>query len=317
MPPRKKTAKGSVRAASTPAADEDSMAIDTPEPSKPAEPAQPAEPAYDITKDPWTDEQETSLYKGIIKWKPAGMHKHFRMIALSEHLRNHGYDPTNDPHTRIPGIWSKLRALYKLPIIDDRENSFEYEEPDKFLDFEIPADMEDFEIRMWEQGRRKGSVSEVSSSPPTLSRSRSRSQSPNLREQRKRKRADTVTMKDKEREMGKGKETRASTVEDTDEAASSPPKATSTRAGRGANRSAARIKAESGSRHQSKDTAADTADEEETREGTEDHEDEEQDGEEEEEQEGGTPDPKPSRGRPKRGAMPARNTARRLILNRK
>lgn len=77
MPPRKKTAKGSVRAPSTPAADEDAMAIDTPQPSEPPkpsdlEPAQPAEPAYDITKDPWTDEQETSLYKGIIKWKPAG-----------------------------------------------------------------------------------------------------------------------------------------------------------------------------------------------------------------------------------------------------
>lgn len=66
MPPRKKTTKGSVRAPSTPAADEDAMAIDTPQP------AEPVKPAYDITKDSWTDEQETSLYKGIIKWKPAG-----------------------------------------------------------------------------------------------------------------------------------------------------------------------------------------------------------------------------------------------------
>lgn len=64
MPPRKKT-KGSVRAASTPIPDEDSMAIDTPQ-------AEPSQPTYDILKDPWTDEQETSLLKGIIKWKPAG-----------------------------------------------------------------------------------------------------------------------------------------------------------------------------------------------------------------------------------------------------
>lgn len=64
MPPRKK-AKGSVRAASTPAAEDDSMVADTP--SKPD-----PEP-YDTLKDPWTDEQETSLFKGIIKWKPAGM----------------------------------------------------------------------------------------------------------------------------------------------------------------------------------------------------------------------------------------------------
>ena len=62
MPPRKK-AKASTRAASTPVADEDAMVIDTP---------QVEEPSNDILKDPWTDEQETSLFKGIIKWKPAG-----------------------------------------------------------------------------------------------------------------------------------------------------------------------------------------------------------------------------------------------------
>jgi MRG-binding protein len=65
MPPRKK-AKGGNQAASTPAADEDAMIIDTPKVEEPVK------PSYDILKDPWTDEQETSLFKGIIKWKPAG-----------------------------------------------------------------------------------------------------------------------------------------------------------------------------------------------------------------------------------------------------
>jgi MRG-binding protein len=65
MPPRKK-AKGGNQAASTPAADEDAMIIDTPQVEEPVK------PSYDILKDPWTDEQETSLFKGIIKWKPAG-----------------------------------------------------------------------------------------------------------------------------------------------------------------------------------------------------------------------------------------------------
>ncbi len=60
------------------------------------------------------------------------------MIALSEHLRNHGYDPTVEQHTRIPGIWQKLRTLYNLDVIDERENSFDYDEPDKFLDFKLP-----------------------------------------------------------------------------------------------------------------------------------------------------------------------------------
>lgn len=67
MPPKKK--KGSTRAASTPVEDQDAMAIDTPKK------AEPLKPSYNILKDPWTDEQETSLFKGIVKWKPAGRSK--------------------------------------------------------------------------------------------------------------------------------------------------------------------------------------------------------------------------------------------------
>jgi len=64
MPPRKK-AKPNVPAVETPVADEDAMAVDTPT-------AEDEEPAYDMLKDPWTDEQESSLFKGLMKWKPNG-----------------------------------------------------------------------------------------------------------------------------------------------------------------------------------------------------------------------------------------------------
>lgn len=67
MPPRKRAKRG----VSTPAGDEDAMDVDAPTPDV-EESNAPSTPAYDILKDPWTDEQETALFKGIIKWKPNG-----------------------------------------------------------------------------------------------------------------------------------------------------------------------------------------------------------------------------------------------------
>ncbi|KAF7907818.1 hypothetical protein BELL_0394g00050 [Botrytis elliptica] len=234
MPPKKK--KGSTRAASTPVEDQDAMAIDTPKK------AEPLKPSYNILKDPWTDEQETSLFKGIVKWKPAGMHKHFRMIALSEHLRNHGYDPRVERHTRIPGIWEKLRTCYNLDVIDDRENSFDYEEDteDRFPEFTLP-DEEYGEMCFMRGKRTNEELSEAPSSPSRLMETSEPKESPEPEVHgttRKRKR---------------GKE-RASTVDTTETrtsppAQSSPPK--STRAGRSANRAAGKAKAESSSRQQS------------------------------------------------------------------
>ena len=51
------------------------------------------------------------------------MHKHFRMISISENLRNHGYNgyaTQKYSHTRIPGIWEKLGTLYNLEALDIR-----------------------------------------------------------------------------------------------------------------------------------------------------------------------------------------------------
>lgn len=196
------------------------------------------------------------------------------MIALSEHLRNHGYDPTAEKHTRIPGIWQKLRTLYSLDILDERENSFDYEDgDDKYLEFQLPKD---YEETMFNKGKR--GPSEPPSSPSELERS------PSPQGTRKRKRGDTVTQKN----------TRASTVEGTDEPRTSPihssPPPKTTRAGRSTNRSMGRVKADSSSRQPS------TMDEDEATEGTEDG------GEDDEAEEEGTPSqasPKPSKSKGK------------------
>jgi hypothetical protein len=170
------------------------------------------------------------------------------MIALSEHLRNHGYDPKIELHTRIPGIWEKLGTLYNLAVIDERENSFDYADADiiekKYLEFSLPE--EDFGEMMWTQGMAPGNAD---SSPSRLNGA---SELPEP--SKKRKRADTVTTN----------RARASTIEDTDEPKSSPAPSSVAKTGRlpkRGKRSSSRLKGESGDRHASKDTTVDDMDE--------------------------------------------------------
>ncbi|KAI1090166.1 chromatin modification-related protein EAF7-domain-containing protein [Rostrohypoxylon terebratum] len=174
MPPKRKSKGATLAEVSTPKAsstprDEDAMDVDTPQAadtpraadtptaSKPSLP-----PPSEILNNLWTDDQEASLFKAVIRWKPSGIHKHFRMISISEHLRNHGFDPDVETHTRIPCIWDKLRLFYNMEAIDERDNAFDYnigegdgqeESEQKYNDFELPAD--DFHELMWERAAAK------------------------------------------------------------------------------------------------------------------------------------------------------------------
>lgn len=113
MPPRKKAKP----APSSPITDENSMAIDTPAP-RPTKAKAAVPPPYDILKDPWTDEQESSLFKGLMKWKPNGQYSSKRLFAT---LLTIPRNAQTLPHDRIirastkPRLRSTSRATHTNP----------------------------------------------------------------------------------------------------------------------------------------------------------------------------------------------------------
>ncbi len=67
MPPKKKPRRAS-QGLSTP-----SIADPTETLQASASKADSQAPKHDVVADPWTDEEETALLKGIIRWKPVGV----------------------------------------------------------------------------------------------------------------------------------------------------------------------------------------------------------------------------------------------------
>ncbi|KAI1825916.1 CT20-domain-containing protein [Xylaria intraflava] len=249
MAPKRKSkphAEVSTPRASGAAQDEDAMDIDTPKASEtprtvdtPAAIKQNLPSEAEILGDLWTEDQTSSLFKAIIRWKPSGMHKHFRMIAISEHLRNHGFDPSVETHTRIPGIWRKLAQFFDMDMIDERDNSFDYvkslggdEAPDAiYKDFELLPD--EFHDLMWARAAADATEQDNWSDSDPDDRKPSR----------KRRRADA--------DGGGGgssaaKARRSSTVDDTDQdtAVPSSPVTRSSRRGRSQKRAVARARTE-------------------------------------------------------------------------
>lgn len=164
------------------------------------------------------------------------------MIAISEHLRNHGFDPDLYQHTRIPYIWQKLRTYYNLEIIDERENFDEDETEDRYIEFSLPR-KQFFEAMMQ---RAVADPSEAPTTPAQLDLSPPPSSPP-----KKRKRAATTP------------KARGASVEDTEDGtdAPSPPM----RRGRGAGprkRAASRAKEKQEKQEKAETTEDDDGEEE-------------------------------------------------------
>ncbi|RMZ87407.1 hypothetical protein DV736_g5370, partial [Chaetothyriales sp. CBS 134916] len=115
-------------------------------------------PHDDGALESWTADQEAALLRAIMSFKPAGMHKHFRMVAIRNFMLSAGVISADDTHTSTSGIWNKLGTLYDLEKLDEREdsviNDVTYDDDAEqtvpyWREFELPRD--EFEEMMWER----------------------------------------------------------------------------------------------------------------------------------------------------------------------
>ncbi|KAF9932274.1 hypothetical protein FBU30_008569 [Linnemannia zychae] len=70
------------------------------------------------TENIWDEAMEMALFYAAIKFKPVGMHKHFRMVNLHRYFNKHSPTPCT-----IAELWAKLGTMYDLQTLDEREDS--------------------------------------------------------------------------------------------------------------------------------------------------------------------------------------------------
>ena len=80
---------------------------------------------------PWTTSSELALFQSLVIHKPAGINKHFSMALVSEKLSSQlGQDITSE------AIWAKLRTMFDLAAVDDREEVIPFPLEEK--EFSLP-----------------------------------------------------------------------------------------------------------------------------------------------------------------------------------
>ncbi|ORZ19192.1 chromatin modification-related protein EAF7-domain-containing protein [Lobosporangium transversale] len=86
-------------------------------------------PEAGISSSNWDETMEMALFYAAIKFKPVGMHKHFRMINLHKHFNKLSHTPCT-----IAELWEKLGTMYDLQTLDEREDSGMLVEDDEIDD---------------------------------------------------------------------------------------------------------------------------------------------------------------------------------------
>jgi hypothetical protein len=67
----------------------------------------------------WTVKHDLLLLMSIIQFRPVGVHKHFRMLAIFHHvcrgLQNAGFETS---HLTTERLWQRLNELYDIPTLE-------------------------------------------------------------------------------------------------------------------------------------------------------------------------------------------------------
>jgi Chromatin modification-related protein EAF7 len=74
--------------------------------------------AIKLSLNMWSIEHETNLFKAVTRFKPAGLHKHFRMISIHNMV-----NLTGGEYVTSEEIWKKLNTLYNMAGLDDLEDN--------------------------------------------------------------------------------------------------------------------------------------------------------------------------------------------------
>ncbi|KAF9124403.1 hypothetical protein BGW39_008233 [Mortierella sp. 14UC] len=94
----------------------------------------------------WGEAMEMALFYAAIKFKPVGMHKHFRMVNLHKHFNKHSPTPCT-----IAELWEKLGSMYDLQTLDEREDSGLFADEDDEEEEDSDDEEKDFSFKNSEE----------------------------------------------------------------------------------------------------------------------------------------------------------------------